>query len=255
LLALACVASAVLLLSSPGSARAYGDVFRFADLAARGGGAGRWFTGSPLDGYGCDVCHSAPLSVDRVVVQNLPDAYQLGVTYDLAVSWPATTLHATALVELTDALGHGAGSLSLPETLTAAESCQPLEQNTPAGIVLSAPDLPLSEGRQIVAMQDCGGNLLHWRWTAPTVDVGPVLFAGGVVAPDGHMDAAGDGVTRLFKSIGSPAQVRYQSAITGACSVRRIASGQAGVLGRCGFVCLLALCRRRRAQVISDRAA
>lgn len=231
----------MLLFICPSGTRAYGDVFRFTDDAAHGGGAGRWFTGSPHDGYGCDVCHS-PTDAVQVLVQGLPEVYQPGATYDLSVSWPATSLNTTGLVELTDVLGGGAGVVSLPEQLTPAESCQPLDLNTPAGIVLSGPDLPIAENRQIVAMQDCGGNMLHWRWTAPAIDVGPVFFAGGVVAPDRRMDAAGDHVTRLFKTIGSPAQMHYQAALTGGCSVRRV-SGSPAVFA--GFLTFLALRRRR----------
>jgi hypothetical protein len=138
-------------------------------------------------------------------------------------------------------MGRGAGVVSLPETLTAAETCQPIEQNSPAGIVLSGPELPITENRQIVAMQDCGGNMLHWRWTAPAADIGPVFFAGGVVAPDKHMDAAGDRVTRLFKTIGSPAQARYEAALTGGCSVQRIGRGTPEL-----FACVIALAALRR---------
>jgi hypothetical protein len=109
-------------LEAPARARVYGDLFRFNDGVAAGGGGGRWFTGSPADGYGCAVCHIGP-AAQGVVVQGLPERYQPGVTYDIYIAWP-TTERIAGLVELTDAQGHGAGTVGITDgPAPAAESC------------------------------------------------------------------------------------------------------------------------------------
>lgn len=213
-------ASVLLALTQASSARAFGDLFRFNDAAAHGGGGGRWFTGSPHDAYGCEVCHGGDLAPTPVAVHGLPLVYQPGASYDIQVQWPATALHTTAMFEITDALGHGAGTAAVPAPVAAAESCIPLDLQTAGGIVLSAPELPIAEARQLVGMQDCGASMLHWIWTAPATDVGPVMFAGGVVAPDMQRDEAGDRVTRVFKTIPSPTQANYETKLAASCAVR-----------------------------------
>jgi hypothetical protein len=245
---------ALWLLGVSSHVRAYGDLFRFNDPAAQGGGGGRWFTGSPADSYGCEVCHAPAAGGQPVFVQGIRDTYQPGATYDLTIAWPASSLHVTGLVEFTDSEGNGAGSVALPTTpLTAAESCTPVEAQVPAAIVLTGPQLALANGRQLVGMQDCGGNVLHWLWTAPAQDVGPIFFAGGLVSPDQRMDEDGDHVTRLSKSIASPAQANYESRVAGGCSASRARSGDAADGGVALALLLTALAwtasRRRRVRL------
>jgi hypothetical protein len=228
-------------------ALAYDDLFRFNDPAAHGGGGGRWFTGSPADAYGCEVCHSGGAGSERVFVQGIPAAYALGISYDMFVAWSPTSQNVTAMLEFTDQLGHGAGEVAVAEVpLSAAESCVPVEDLVPAGIVLRGPELALPDGRQIVGMQDCGGNVLHWQWTAPLQDVGPVFFAGGIVSPDRQMDQAGDRVTRLARTIASATQVSYETRVASSCAVVRpgAAAASGWLLGLIGY--WLALRRPRR---------
>jgi hypothetical protein len=205
-----------------GSAWAYSDPFRFVDTTESGGGAGRFFTGSTADGYGCEVCHEgAPL--DQLVVQGLPPQYMLGASYDIQVSWPAVMQKVTALVELTDDLGRGAGRVELAPPLSVAENCEPVAGGVPAAIVLEGDSFQLANGRQIVAMQDCGASLLHWRWTAPSVDVGPVYFTGGVVWPDQRVNAFGDRTSALFLPMTAVTQPAYTSTLVAGCSIARAA--------------------------------
>src|SRR5262249_50188347 len=103
--------TAVLVLSQS-RARAFSDPYRFNDDVLAGGGGGRWFTGSPADGYGCDVCH-AGARLRGIIVQGLPERYLPGTMYDIQIDWPASE-HVTAVVEVTDELGNGAGALALP---------------------------------------------------------------------------------------------------------------------------------------------
>ena len=76
----------------PGSAHAYSAPEAYAELAYQGGGEGRWFTGSPADGFGCGVCH-APAAGQReypLYVQGLPTerGYALAAQHQVVLSWP-----------------------------------------------------------------------------------------------------------------------------------------------------------------------
>ena len=243
----ALVLASAQLLVFEGRALAFADPFRFNDAAAHGGGGGRWFTGSPAEGYGCDVCHEGPRST-QVIVQGVPEVYQPGLTYELYVSWPPTMLHVTAMVELTDQLGRGAGTSVVSEAVTSPdEVCQPVEQGVPAALLLTGPELGLDQARQLVAMQDCGGNTLHWSWTAPASDIGPVVFSGGLVEPDQQKNADGDRGVRLFRTIGSLSQAAPEMQLVGSCAIGSIgASGMSWHACAVGCALLLLLGRRRK---------
>ena len=203
---------------------AFDDLYRFNDPAIQGGGGGRWFTGSPADNYTCQVCHE-DREAQQIVVAGLPERYTPGLSYDISISWPASYPQVTALVEITDQTGSGAGDANVSASpASVAESCEPADSGIAAAVVLSGPELAVADGRQLVGMQDCGGTVLRWRWTAPASDIGPVLFAGGLVVGDEHMDAHGDRVAKLSKWIASPSRANTATRIRGSCS-------SAGVLG------------------------
>lgn len=234
-----------------GRALAFGDPFRFIDPVDVGGGGGRWFTSSPADGYGCEVCHEgAPL--EQLVVMGLPERYVPGTTYDLLVTWPAAMQRVTAAIELTDQFGRGAGKAQLSPTLTAAESCEPVADGVPAAMIFEGPDLQLADDRQIVVLQDCGASALHWQWTAPPQDVGPVYFSGGVVWPDQRRDARGDRTSWLLRPLVASTQAGHTSRLTGHCTLApsadlRGASPGASTLGvPLGAMVTLRLVRRAR---------
>ena len=95
-------------------AHAFSDPLSFADTVQLGGGGGRFFTGSPADGYGCDVCHSGGPSAKLQLV-GLPLAgYQPGASYEIRVEWPVTLQNMGLALEITDAGGQAAGALRLP---------------------------------------------------------------------------------------------------------------------------------------------
>ena len=85
--ALACAAA---LIGSAQHARAYSTPDAYAEQPALGGGGGRWFTGSPADGFGCTVCH-APASGQRhypLHVAGVPsDGYALGQRQEIVLGW------------------------------------------------------------------------------------------------------------------------------------------------------------------------
>lgn len=80
-----------------------------------GGSEGRWFTGSPVDGYACDACHTsrptlnpkllppvvaprgAALPAGPLLVEGLPkEGYLPGHTYEVRLSWPEYATRARA---------------------------------------------------------------------------------------------------------------------------------------------------------------
>jgi hypothetical protein len=85
---LACIAAGV---SLPGPARAYSTPDAYAEQPVLGGGGGRWFSGSPADGFGCTVCH-APGKGQRefpLRVGGLPaDGYAPGQRHEIVLAWP-----------------------------------------------------------------------------------------------------------------------------------------------------------------------
>jgi hypothetical protein len=89
---LVCAAVAVLACTAlPATAHAYSTPDAYVELASQGGGGGRWFTGSPADGFGCSVCHSSAPGQRRfpLYVAGLPAAgYTLAGRQEIALSWP-----------------------------------------------------------------------------------------------------------------------------------------------------------------------
>lgn len=76
---------------SPRQASAYSTPDAFADYPSSGGGGGRWFTGSPADGYGCSVCHlaSSATKFPLLVAGLALDGYEPGSSREIVMSWPA----------------------------------------------------------------------------------------------------------------------------------------------------------------------
>jgi hypothetical protein len=82
--ALACSGTAL-------PARAYSAAEAYMEPAASGGGGGRWFSGSPADGFSCGVCHlPSGVRAFPLHVSGLPrDAgYALAAKQQVVMSWP-----------------------------------------------------------------------------------------------------------------------------------------------------------------------
>jgi hypothetical protein len=77
--------------ASPRLVHAYSTPDAYLESAASGGGGGRWFSGSPADGWSCSVCH-LPSSSQRqfpLYVTGLPLAgYTLAEAREVVLSWP-----------------------------------------------------------------------------------------------------------------------------------------------------------------------
>jgi hypothetical protein len=165
-LAVACLSVAWATLH--GSARAFSEplvkspmnassVPYFSRPTFEGGTEGRWFTGSPADGYACDACHTsrptlnpkllppnapargAPLPSGPLRVEGLPkEGYVPGKRYEVRLSWPDFAARARAqyqagqpsaymgiVAELVAESGQDAGSIEALgyERLSPAEAC------------------------------------------------------------------------------------------------------------------------------------
>lgn len=85
------VALGMATLSHPSTTHAYSTPAAFSALAPTGGGGGRYFTGSPAEGYGCAVCHETQDDAVEfpAYVSGLPlDGYGLAVAQQVVISWP-----------------------------------------------------------------------------------------------------------------------------------------------------------------------
>jgi hypothetical protein len=202
-------------------ALAFSDPASFGASPYAAGGGGRYFTGSPADGYTCKACHTGAAE-PKLKVTGLPlTGYQPSVRYEIRVQWPADIEKLSLAVEVTDEQGVAVGSIRLPpdsETL-AAEYCEPASDK-----ILAASLNNTATQRQIVNMPDCGAKQLRFLWTAPATAVGAVWFSGSAVHSDGNSDPYHDGVTDFGRVITSTATA---SVATGECSVGRGAPGVA----------------------------
>jgi hypothetical protein len=222
-----------------GSARAFSDPFSFNLTPVAAGGGGRFFTGSPADGYTCKSCHSGG-PAPKASVLGLPlSGYRPGSRYEVSVRWPAEFTKISLAVELTDQQGKAAGSLLLPPEgeVQPGELCEPIEEQ-----VVAAQLNELTPGRQVINVPDCGSKSVRFLWTAPASDIGPVWFAGSMVLSDGESDPFHDGVTDFGRIIDSPAWV---SETKGECSVTRVAGH--GAPSWLGVFCVALVALRRRA--------
>jgi hypothetical protein len=88
-----------------------------------GGGGGRYFTGSPADGYGCSVCHSGPEKFSFPVrVTGLPmNGYIPGTTSSIRLSWAEASAWSGATAAQRAALKPGVAAVLEPMTALTAE--------------------------------------------------------------------------------------------------------------------------------------
>lgn len=82
---------AATLLALPGQALAFSAPSVYAGEAEDGGGGGRWFTGSPAEGFACSACHTGVTDDDAypLTINGVPfKGYELGQTYGIVLDWP-----------------------------------------------------------------------------------------------------------------------------------------------------------------------
>jgi hypothetical protein len=233
--ALACCA----LLAPAGRARAFSDRQRFDEASGTGGGGGRYFTGSPVDGYSCAVCHRGGPE-PHVRIAGLPLAgYKPGATYNVEISWDNTPgWHAVQLEFIgRNALAAGKVSQFSERELDVRSRCGSQDMGDLADYLIE------KDGRQVMGITGCGASTLRFHFTAP--DAPDLAFSASVVLLNGDRLAEGDGVQdikHVLRRSGEPAPSASSS-----CSIAR-APDTAG-WSPCAFLGLAALLayRRRRA--------
>ncbi|MCB9612677.1 MAG: DUF3570 domain-containing protein [Sandaracinus sp.] len=160
--------------SLPTSAHAFSSSSRFAapvsglETGAWGGGGGRWFTGSPGDGFTCAVCHGereAPFEITGI-----PDTWEPGSEHVIEITWPADQNGAVAL-EIVDADGRPVGTLSIEDDEPDARC----PADAPATLAWPVGD------REVVLTEACGARYQRVRWTAPSEGLEAFVYVAGVI--------------------------------------------------------------------------
>lgn len=212
------VAFALVLSAVAAPAHAFQNPDNFVADALQAGGGGRFFTGSPVDSYTCEVCHTPrqdtagksrkPIETATARVYGLPETgYLPGVTYRVTVDWPDDLLRVALTMELTDREGRALGVWSEPDpaTLTIADRCA-LMADTPTGVRV----IPVAGERAVVSAIDCGQLQITMNWTAPAFDpLAPVqlpdaLFSGALVASNTNGGLAGDATATFARNLAAP---------------------------------------------------
>jgi hypothetical protein len=226
----------------PMSVRAFSDPQAYEDPVDLGGGAGRWFTGSTVDGYGCDVCHTGAAGADLTITGLPITGFTPNKAYEVSLTWPVTAQHLALIAEFTDDKRKGAGAIALPrpETLKPDELCGADLAGELAATVHDA-----DGGRHLVSVIDCGARKLRFQWTSPPTAVEPLWFNVGFVVSNQDATPGGDGVTLVRRPLPAAGQSLPVRTIAQGCSA-------APVRTRNGFAMLLLLlplsaaCLRRR---------
>lgn len=144
-----------------------------------GGGGGRYFTGSPADGYTCEVCHTGPGAMP-VKFNGLPEAYVPGLVYEVVMQWPIGDDRVGAMLEIVDAAGQAAGNITAPEI----DDTLPLGQCTFPDKGVETVSMRSGGVRQVLGIDGCTGvQNVRFYWEAPAADQGPVELVAGIVHP------------------------------------------------------------------------
>ena len=115
--------------------------------------------------------------------------YSSGESYDLELRLPAGAGDTSAVLEITDAEGNGAGTL---EVLGAEDLTPCIGAEEPPVRLASLP-----QGRTVAFADACDVPAIRVRWTPPVGGLSPLWLTGVVVAGDGAVDLQGDAVYTL----------------------------------------------------------
>jgi hypothetical protein len=276
------IAGLVSVLAHPGNARAFSAPAIFAKDAVLGGTEGRFFTGSPADGYGCEVCHSGGPSLP-IYVTGLPTkGYVTGMTYDVRLWWPEFTARERQLqagnpvdpptmsvnAEFVSETGKGSGLVVIkdPVNYTPNERCVYPEGKVGQSLwVVKPKSKPLGEillectseeynDRCLVSLVSCGASELRMKWTAPPSLQGTIWFNAAIVTTDvSDSQPTHDGTYELSVPLPAPLSTSagYIEKLDGSCAVA--APGTSGparftIVGLWLFVAARARGRVRRAR-------
>ena len=179
-------------LGAAGDAWGFSDPSLFTEPARDGGSGGRHFTGTPVDPYTCDVCHSGGSSPEIRMV-GWPEHLTAEGVYDLEFLIPAEASIAMQVEVLADG---APAPMELPpvEELGTDERCDGAVGG-PAAVYRHE-----WNGRWIVGVQDCGARRLRVRVLAGNVST--LSIRGAAVQSDGESDMDGDGVHLIAADTG-----------------------------------------------------
>jgi hypothetical protein len=226
-------------LAVPRSAAAFSDyeVFGLAPLEG-GGGGGRYFTTSPIDGYGCGVCHMGGIQ-PVVQLRGLPESeFVAGAAYDVELFWLFPQEPHSLTLEIVNTRGEAAGDIVLPQVLEPADRCtDPEMPNAPAAHLIDEA-LP----RRILWLSQCGASRLRFRYVAPQ-DV-EVTFAMSMVRADRSEKPEGDGVTEIRRVLRRQGFAKQETGCALSPGAARPSSGLA--LGSALLLVALSALRVRR---------
>ena len=237
------------MLSDAEPARAFSAQEIFAEPSEEGGGAGRYFSGSPEDPFSCEVCHRGG-DTPKVELEGLPERFVPGEHYDVRVGFAGDEASHALHLELMQEDGTHA-DLVLPEESEATRKarCDGLADSVPAFYVV---DLGR---RRVLGVQDCGASELTFSFTAPEVD--RLYFALSVVRSDSSATATGDGTTQVRRVLRAESAA---SSGSGGCGVtsfppsRQLSAGSAGYGFRLLALGGLLLCAWRRCRLFKLQA-
>lgn len=217
------------LVSAP--AGAFSDPALFAAPADEGGGEGRYFTGSPVDGHACGVCHRGGIP-PRVSLEGFPGVTEPGARYDVTLRWDLPEISHAMHVELVDQAGQHPGvELSNADDLPPDARCEGEPGGPPAVYAVDV------GARRVLGVQDCGARALRFSFVAPAE---PLFFTIGAVRSDSSATAEGDGVLEHRSTVTSTADEGAS------CAFRAPPRGGSGrVAGLCALFLLPVAIRRR----------
>jgi len=202
---------------------AFSDVSLYTAPVTEGGGAGRFFTGSRVDGYACSVCHRGA-TTEEFVIDPLPEHLEAGRRYDIVVHWTDATKPHSVHLELSNPDGSNP-AVMIPAIVPPQSKC-----SMPAGMsALYTVDVGV---RRIVGVEPCGAQQL----TASFVATGKrIELAVAAVRGDASDTADGDATFERRITFDGPAPE------SGGCQT----SGGSGLA--VGLLVLLRSRRRRAA--------
>jgi hypothetical protein len=228
-----------------GTAHAFSDPQAYADPVDLGGGAGRWFTGSSADGFGCNVCHTGRAGEDLVVAGLPDDGYVPGRAYEVALTWPAYVRDLALIAEFTNEERMGVGTLALPraDALEPSELCA-ADQGGESPAALHEVD----GARELVSVIDCGAKRVRFQWTVPLTAAGPIWFNAGFVVSNQDATPEGDGVTLVARALphaGVPFETR---AVAQGCAAITLKQAPPPLLSMLLLAAALVIRRTRRTE-------
>jgi hypothetical protein len=258
----------------PAAAHAFSEPKIYGDPAETGGGGGRWFTGSPADGYGCAVCHSGGGEVPLHITGLPVGGYVPGTEYIVKLNWPEVAAFSagaeqrnlrpsTGLVaEFVSEDGNGSGEVTLqPNFAMPSEQCKRataadpvrfaatmFSSGAPTADVLECSTSEKNE-RCLISIHPCGSSELRLVWKAPAQWSGPIWFAAGFVTTENASSAPNDNdyVTELVVPMNAASDgPLYETSLEGGCSVQRVSDVRAGYGLALYALAVLGLLWRRR---------